>query len=171
MQVLFHDLVYCRNLIGVPQVGTFLAHGYVKGTAMTINDGRARMPVPDPLPSLPPTKQGTCPVRDVLDRLGDKWSTLLLVTLSHGAQRFNALARSVPDISRRMLAETLRQLERDGLIWREVAPSTPPAVSYGLTPLGLSLMPVLATLIHWADRHQPAIAEARVRFDAGARKP
>jgi DNA-binding HxlR family transcriptional regulator len=106
-----------------------------------------------------------CPVRDVLDRLGDKWSTLILVTLSHGPQRFNALARAVPDISRRMLTETLRHLERDGLIWREVTPSTPPSVAYGLTPLGTSLMPPLRELIAWAELHQSGIAAARARFD------
>lgn len=79
------------------------------------------------LPALP-AHGAACPVRDVLDRLGDKWSVLMLVTLAQGHARFNALARAVPDISRRMLAETLRHLERDGLIWREVAASTPPAV-------------------------------------------
>jgi DNA-binding HxlR family transcriptional regulator len=66
----------------------------------------------------------------------------------------------VPDISRRMLTETLRHLERDGLIWREVTPSTPPSVAYGLTPLGISLMPPLKALIAWAARHQPEIAAA-----------
>ena len=106
-----------------------------------------------------------CPVRDVLDRLGDKWSTLILATLSQGPQRFNALARAVPDISRRMLTETLRHLERDGLIWRKVTPSTPPSVSYGLTPLGTSLMSPLNALIAWAERHQPEIAATRARFD------
>lgn len=107
----------------------------------------------------------SCPVRDVLDRLGDKWSTLILVTLSRGPQRFNALARAVPDISRRMLTETLRHLERDGLVWRDVTPSTPPSVRYGLTPLGTSLMPPLTELIAWAERHQPGIAAARARFE------
>ncbi|MFV3335505.1 winged helix-turn-helix transcriptional regulator [Pseudomonas sp. NY15437] len=106
-----------------------------------------------------------CPVRDVLDRLGDKWSTLILVTLSQSPQRFNALTRAVPDISRRMLTETLRHLERDGLIWRKVTPSTPPMVSYGLTPLGTSLMPPLNALIAWAERNQPEIAAVRARFD------
>lgn len=111
------------------------------------------------------TGHRNCPVRDVLDRLGDKWSTLMLVTLSQRPQRFNALARAVPDISRRMLTETLRHLERDGLIWREVTPSTPPSVHYGLTPLGTSLMPPLTELIAWAERYQPEIVAARVQFD------
>jgi DNA-binding HxlR family transcriptional regulator len=64
-----------------------------------------------------------------------------------------------------MLTQTLRHLERDGLIWREVTPSTPPSVHYGLTPLGTSLMPLLAELIAWAERHQPKIVAARARFD------
>ncbi len=131
---------------------------------MNADDGlaEAALPIGRPTPS---QGQRTCPVRDVLDRLGDKWSTLILVTLSRGPQRFNALARAVPDISRRMLTETLRHLERDGLIWREVTPSTPPSVAYGLTPLGTSLMPALNALIAWAERHQPEIAAARARFD------
>lgn len=112
----------------------------------------------------PGTGHRSCPVRDVLDRLGDKWSTLILVTLQQGPQRFNALARAVPDISRRMLTETLRSLERDGLVWREVTPSTPPAVRYGLTALGASLMPPLAALIRWAEEHQPRIAAARAAY-------
>ncbi|MEW5891214.1 MAG: helix-turn-helix domain-containing protein [Pseudomonadota bacterium] len=112
----------------------------------------------------------SCPVRDVLDRLGDKWSTLILVTLSQSPQRFNALARAVPDISRRMLTETLRSLERDGLVWREVTPSTPPAVRYGLTPLGASLMPPLTALIRWAEDNQPKIAASRTAYEAQAVK-
>lgn len=107
-------------------------------------------------------------MRDVLDRLGDKWSVLILVTLADRSMRFNLLARAVPDISRRMLAETLRHLERDGLIWREVTPTAPPAVRYGLTVLGASLMPPLAGLIAWAEEHQPKIITARAAFEAQA---
>ncbi len=120
--------------------------------------------VPLDLPTLSNGSRA-CPVRDVLDRLGEKWSTLILVILSQECQRFNALARAVPDISRRMLTVTLRNLERDGLIWREVIPSTPPSVSYGLTPLGTSLMPLLSGLITWAEHQQPEIAAARTQFD------
>ncbi|NTV70017.1 MAG: helix-turn-helix transcriptional regulator [Azonexaceae bacterium] len=117
-----------------------------------------------PLPL--PTHGESCPVRDVLDRLGDKWSVLILISLANSTMRFNELIRAVPDISRRMLTETLRHLERDGLVWREVIPTTPPAVRYGLTVLGTSLMPPLCTLIRWAEFHQPAIAVARARFQA-----
>ncbi|MGC5083457.1 winged helix-turn-helix transcriptional regulator, partial [Escherichia coli] len=74
----------------------------------------------------------------------------------------------VPDISRRMLAQTLRHLERDGLIWREVTPTTPPAVSYGLTAIGASLLPPLTALIVWAEENQPKIAAARAAFGAQA---
>lgn len=167
LQVTLRCLVYCRNLMDVPQEGTHPAHGYAEGTIVKPQDDREEKIIPLHLAPLPPNDHGACPVRDVLDRLGDKWSTLLLVTLAHGPQRFNALARSVPDISRRMLTETLRQLERDGLVWRDVTPSTPPAVTYGLTALGTSLMPALAALIEWAEHHQPAIAAARDRFDTG----
>ena len=131
---------------------------------MISDDMLAEAASPLDLPT-PSNGHRACPVRDVLDRLGDKWSTLILVTLSQGPQRFNALARAVPDISRRMLTETLRHLERDGLLWREVTPSTPPSVAYGLTPLGTSLMPPLNALIAWAEGHQPEIAAARARFD------
>jgi DNA-binding HxlR family transcriptional regulator len=129
---------------------------------MTMDDGLAEAASPTDL-TTSSSDHRACPVRDVLDRLGDKWSTLILVTLSQSPQRFNALARAVPDISRRMLTETLRHLERDGLIWRNVTPSTPPMVSYGLTPLGTSLMPPLNTLIAWAERNQSEIAAARAR--------
>lgn len=134
-----------------------MSQGYGEETIL-ISEG---LHAPLPLPA----HGESCPVRDVLDRLGDKWSVLIFVTLAHGPMRFNALARAVPDISRRMLAETLRHLERDGLIWREVTPSTPPSVRYGLTPLGSSLMPPLTELIAWAERRQPEIVASRARFD------
>ena len=107
-----------------------------------------------------------CPVRDVLDRLGDKWSTLLLIVLAAGPQRFNALHRAVPDISKRMLTQTLRDLERDGLITRHVFPTKPPSVEYRLAPLGRSLLDPLADLVTWAERSHAEIRRARARFDA-----
>lgn len=110
-----------------------------------------------------------CPVRDVLDQLGDKWSTLLVITLADGPQRFSALRRAVPDISQRMLTQTLRDLERDGLITRQVYPTKPPSVDYRLSALGRSLLEPLATLVAWAERHHADIRRARARFDgAGA---
>ena len=80
-----------------------------------------------------------CPVRDVLDQLGDKWSTLLVITLADGPRRFSALRRAVPDISQRMLTQTLRDLERDGLI-TQVYPTKPPSVDYRLSALGRLLL-------------------------------
>lgn len=104
-----------------------------------------------------------CPVRQVLDRIGDKWSILLLLTLAQAPARFNALGRIVPDISRRMLSETLKSLERDGLVWRKVTPTTPPAVEYGLTDRGRSLIVALRPLVEWAASETPAILAGRLR--------
>lgn len=109
-----------------------------------------------------------CPVRDVLDRVGDKWSTLLVAALAVAPRRFSALNRAIPDISKRMLTQTLRDLERDGLIEREVFPTRPPGVEYRLTPLGRSMADPLGELIGWADRHHAQIHKARQRFDAVA---
>lgn len=106
-----------------------------------------------------------CPVRDVLDRIGDKWSTLVLMTLSRGPHRFSALARGVPDISKRMLTQTLRELERDGLVARAVFPTKPPSVEYRLTLIGETVLDPLSVLIDWAERHHAAIREARAGFD------
>lgn len=106
-----------------------------------------------------------CPVRGVLDRIGDKWSTLILGTLANGPHRFSALLRVIPDISKRMLTQTLRDLERDGLIARAVFPTKPPSVEYRLTPLGETILEPLACLVQWADRSHAAIRNAREIFD------
>ena len=109
-----------------------------------------------------------CPVRDVLDRLGDKWSTLILIALATGPLRFSMIRRNIPDISKRMLTQTLRDLERDGLITRHVFPTKPPSVEYRLSPLGRSLQAPLVALIGWADAMHGDIRDARARFDAEA---
>ena len=106
-----------------------------------------------------------CPVRDVLDRIGDKWTVLLVSLLAGGPQRFSAMARGVPDISRRMLTETLRHLERDGLLTRTVFPTKPPSVTYELTPLGHELVSMLAPLVRWAAHRHPTIRAARDAYD------
>jgi DNA-binding HxlR family transcriptional regulator len=106
-----------------------------------------------------------CPVRDVLDRIGDKWSTLILVTLAAGPRRFSAVQRAIPDISKRMLTQTFRDLERDGLIARTVYPTKPPSVDYQLTPLGTTILEPLAFLVRWADSSHAAIKKARLAFD------
>lgn len=108
-----------------------------------------------------------CPIRDVLDRIGDKWSTLLVLELAAGPRRFGALRRAIPDISQRMLTQTLRDLQRDGYVAREVFPTKPPGVEYSLTELGRSLMGPLARLIDWAGRHHDDIRSARAVYADG----
>jgi DNA-binding HxlR family transcriptional regulator len=109
-----------------------------------------------------------CPVRDVLDRVGDKWSSLILASLKHAPLRFGALRREIPDISQRMLTETLRNLQRDGYLSRTVYATTPPAVEYALTPLGCSLQETLGVLAHWSALNHTAIRAARQDFDGKA---
>ena len=106
-----------------------------------------------------------CPVRDVLDRIGDKWSVLILMMLAREPKRFSALNKAVGDISKRMLTQTLRALQRDGLVERTVYPTTPPRVDYRLTDLGRSSLQPLAGLIVWADRRHDDIRTARDAFD------
>ena len=107
-----------------------------------------------------------CPVRNVLDRIGDKWTLLALVALASRPRRFSELHRAIPDISKRMLTQTLRELERDGLADRQVFPSKPPKVQYSLSPLGVSVLTPLAALVGWAEDSYAAIRDARQRFDA-----
>ena len=118
--------------------------------------------VPQPLEPF----EEQCPVRDVLDRIGDKWSMLVIGTLAPGPHRFSAVRRAIPDISKRMLTQTFRELERDGLIARQVFPTKPPSVEYRLTPVGTTILEPLAALVRWADHHHPTIKEARSAFDA-----
>ena len=108
---------------------------------------------------------GACPVRDLLDRIGDTWSVLIVLQLGQGPRRFSQLKRAVGGISQRMLTQTLRQLERDGLLSRTVYPSSPPAVEYRLTVLGDSLLGPLRELATWAFDHEKAIHLARGMFD------
>lgn len=106
-----------------------------------------------------------CPVRQVLDQIGDKWSTLMLLSLSEKPYRFGELRRLIPDISQRMLTQTLRDLQRNGLVLRTVFPTQPPSVEYRLTPLGESLLEPLQTLVRWAETHYGRIQAARQHFD------
>ncbi|MCC4596460.1 helix-turn-helix transcriptional regulator [Xanthomonas campestris pv. phormiicola] len=105
-----------------------------------------------------------CPVRDVLAQIGDKWSTLLLLLLAERAHRFGELRRAVPDISQRMLTQTLRDLQREGLVARAVLPLVPPGVEYRLTALGQSLAAPLAQLVQWAEANHAAVRAARAAF-------
>jgi DNA-binding HxlR family transcriptional regulator len=109
-----------------------------------------------------------CPIRDVIERIGDKWSVLVVVSLQDGPVRFSGLLRGVDGISRRMLTRTLRLLERDGLVDREVFPTTPPSVEYSLTDLGRGLAGTLEAVSTWAIAHRDDVEAARRRFDAGA---
>ncbi|MCW5721540.1 MAG: helix-turn-helix transcriptional regulator [Devosia sp.] len=108
---------------------------------------------------------GSCPVRDVLDKVGDKWSMLLVMTLAARPRRFNELHREVPDISQKMLTQTLRDLQRDGLVSRQVFDTKPLSVEYRLTPLGQSLVVPFGHLIEWANTHYPSIDAARNAYD------
>lgn len=106
-----------------------------------------------------------CPVKDVLNRVGDKWSMLTVIILSdHGTLRFNELHQLIDGISQRMLTVTLKTLEADGLLARKMYPQIPPKVEYTLTALGESLVPPLMTLYDWANANMPAIKAARERF-------
>jgi len=109
-----------------------------------------------------------CPVRNVLDRLGDQWSLLVILQLHAGPARFNALKRTIGDISQRMLAVTLRHLERDGLVSRKVFPTNPPQVEYTLTELGRTLFERVGALAEWATENHTTIRRARKTFDAAA---
>ena len=105
---------------------------------------------------------------DVLNRIGDKWSVMVVGMLSRGTLRFNELKRQINGISQRMLTLTLRGLERDGLVTRTVFPTIPPRVDYALTPLGRDLLQPVSALGAWAIRNQAKIARARERFDGEA---
>lgn len=109
-----------------------------------------------------------CPVRGVLDKISDKWSMLLVMTLAGSPKRFNQLRRDVPDISQKMLTQTLRDLQRDGLAARQVFDTKPPSVEYRLTPLGHSTIVPFGHLIHWANENHRTIDGARAIYDAGA---
>jgi DNA-binding HxlR family transcriptional regulator len=107
-------------------------------------------------------------ISDVLARIGDKWSVLVVTRLGSGSMRFNELRRAIGGISQRMLTLTLRGLERDGLVTRTVFPTIPPRVDYALTSLGRDLLDPVSALGDWATRNQAKIARAREKFDGAA---
>jgi DNA-binding HxlR family transcriptional regulator len=113
-----------------------------------------------------PCGDDDCGIRDVLDRLGDKWTVLVVVELAKGMRRFRELERAIPGISQRMLTLTTKRLWRDGLVERTVHPTIPPQVEYRLTPLGRSLSGVITGLADWSRDHKDAIAAARAGWDA-----
>jgi DNA-binding HxlR family transcriptional regulator len=109
-----------------------------------------------------------CPSRQVLDRIGDTWSVLIILTLAHGTRRYSELAARIEGISPKMLTQTLRALERDGLITRTVHPVVPPRVDYELTKLGISLLDLVGALEGWAQTHMEDVIAARATYDERA---
>ena len=115
-----------------------------------------------------PVAHGDCLMREVLDRIGDKWSVLVLHVLAGGTMRFSELRKAIDGISQRMLTVTLRGLERDGLVKRTVFPVVPPRVDYELTEVGRSLSQTMCSLVQWAEQHRPAVDRARTEYDRRA---
>jgi DNA-binding HxlR family transcriptional regulator len=106
-----------------------------------------------------------CPTRKLLDRISDKWVSLVLAALANGPRRYNHLARTIAGVSQKMLTQTLRTLERDGLVSRTVTPAVPVRVDYALTPLGETLLPVMGAIKNWAETHIEAVESARADYD------
>ncbi|MBX6384545.1 MAG: helix-turn-helix transcriptional regulator [Microbispora sp.] len=107
----------------------------------------------------------TCPSRKLLDTLGDKWVSLVLTALAGGPLRYSELARTIAGVSQKMLTQTLRTMERDGLVSRTVTPSVPVRVDYRLTPLGEDLIPLLEAIKRWAETHMEDVEAARAAYD------
>jgi len=113
-----------------------------------------------------PCGDDDCGIRGVLDRLGDRWTVLVVVELSKGVRRFGELERAIPGISQRMLTLTTKRLCRDGLVERIAYPTVPPQVEYSLTTMGRSLADTIFDLANWSRDHKAAIATARDRWDS-----
>lgn len=139
------------------QEGTLMSDGHMAVTVPV-------SPLAEWLSVTTDTALGACPVRDVLDRIGDKWSVLVITLLGDGPMRFMELKRAIGLVSQRMLTRTLRGLERDGLLTRTVHPVVPPRVDYELTDLGRSLQGLLAQLTEWAFAHNDDVAAARAAY-------
>jgi DNA-binding HxlR family transcriptional regulator len=127
------------------QDGTFAPPGYSDGT----RTARGRV------------FESDCPTRKLLDRIGDKWSALILLVLGDEDTRFNDLKRQIGGISQKMLSQTLQSLKRDGLIMRTVEPTTPITVTYSITPLGRELLAALRFMIEWAEVRLPEVEKAQ----------
>ncbi len=107
-----------------------------------------------------------CPTRQVLDRIGDKWTTLIIGLLSDDAKRFSELQRGISGISHKMLTQTLRQLERDGLITRTVYAEVPPRVEYQLTELGRTLCEPILAIVRWSETYIEQVSAAQNAYDS-----
>jgi DNA-binding HxlR family transcriptional regulator len=123
--------------------------------------------MPQSLPADAELFQGECPTRAILDRIGDKWTTLIIGILAQSERRrFNELRRMIGGISQKMLTQTLRDLERDGLVKRTIYAEIPPRVEYELTALGKTLCGPIAALTQWAQEHIDEVKRAQSDFDA-----
>ena len=122
--------------------------------------------LPPAASQLPDVFAADCPTRQMLDRIGDKWTVLIVQVLGEGPMRFNGLKRRIGGVSQKMLAQTLRHLERDGLVSRRVFATTPVTVEYALTPLGKTLVAALTPLIAWSEGMIGDVTAARAAFDA-----
>jgi DNA-binding HxlR family transcriptional regulator len=140
--------------------GTLKADSYVKITAST-SVSHGQQWVADQY-------SGPCPIRQLLDRIGDTWTVLVILKLGVQPLRFRQLLNAVDGISQRMLTVTLRALERDGLVLRTVFDTKPPSVEYRLTDLGKSLLDPITTLTNWALANEQTIANARSLFEKNA---
>ncbi|GHG63176.1 winged helix-turn-helix transcriptional regulator [Streptomyces griseocarneus] len=139
---------------------------------MSVGHTAVTTSVPDEPVIVCETPQDECGVRDVLDRLGDKWSVYVVVELASGIRRFKELQRAIPgNISQRMLTLTVRRLERDGVVTRTVYPTVPPQVEYELTEMGHSLTHLVKALADWSIAHRPFIAASRAAWDAAHSEP
>ncbi|MCO5973852.1 winged helix-turn-helix transcriptional regulator [Actinoallomurus soli] len=126
--------------------------------------------VTEPTTSWDPYERG-CPSRDVLDRIGDKWTVLVLGELGrHGVCRYTQLRKQLSGVSEKMLTQTLRALERDGIVRRTVYPTVPARVEYALTPLGQTLREPLRALTEWSTRHIAEVLAAREEYDTNAER-
>lgn len=109
-----------------------------------------------------------CPTRMVLDRIADKWAVLILDRLTDGPLRFNRLRREIKGISQKVLSQTLKKLERDGLVARRIFATVPVTVEYSLTPLGGTLTETVAALAHWAEHNIETVLAAQAAYDAAS---
>lgn len=110
--------------------------------------------------------EAACPTRLVLNRIADKWTVLVVSSLEQGTKRFSTLQREIGGVSQKMLTQTLRGLERDGLVTRTIYPTVPPKVEYALTPLGLTLVGLVDAIRIWSETHIEAVMQAQTIYDS-----